>query len=182
MFQKSMKIATQSVTVSLSAQQVFFWDVSRSSIRVFFRFCQCCRLACCNLSWLHTRWSIICAPWSVLFGKGKRCDLCIQDTQIYLFFTVVSPPLRDQSQIPPWCYHAAPQERVQGRTVELVLDWWRGRLFDHEAVSTLESWDYQQEHGHLERSEGIGHGTLNRTCCTFTDRPLAFLLGPLQIV
>ena len=46
------------------------------------------RLVCCILSWMHTRWwfslvpcPFICSPWSVLFGTGKRCVLCSQDTQ-----------------------------------------------------------------------------------------------------
>ena len=45
------------------------------------------RLACCSVSWLHTWWwcsvvpdPIIYGPWSVLFRRGKRCDLCSQDT------------------------------------------------------------------------------------------------------
>ena len=29
---------------------------------------------------------IICAPWSVLFGKGQHCDLCSQDKQLRAFF------------------------------------------------------------------------------------------------
>ena len=77
--QTRVKMAQQSVTASLFEQQVFFWDVSRFGLRNEFRLSLRCRwssTACCNLSWLHTRWwfslvpdPIIHATWSVLFKE-----------------------------------------------------------------------------------------------------------------
>ena len=119
------------------------WYVSRSGICVDFRFPLCCRWS--SSRWLHKRWwfslvldPITYVPWSVLFGKGKRCDLRSRVTQLHFRFLLLCRyRSRDQSQLPPWCWHAELRERVRGRTVETCAGLVTQTTFDQEAVSKL---------------------------------------------
>ena len=94
-------------------------------------------------TWLHTRWwcslvsdPIIYARWSAHLGTGKRCDLCGQEP--LCVFLLRRNPLRDQSQLLPWCWLAKPQEQLTGRTVDLVLGLVTRKTFDHEGLSKLD--------------------------------------------
>ena len=77
-------------------------------IEIFYRNCKCeprCRRQTCERG--NTKRELVpdpisCAPWSMLFGDGKRCDLCSQDTQLHVPFSCcLFYALRDQCQFPP---------------------------------------------------------------------------------